>query len=43
MSAEGTKAADTFKAEQLEQAATYGELKAVQTNAQMTRNLAITP
>jgi hypothetical protein len=38
----GEKAADIFKAEELEQQAQYGELKATQTNAQMTRNLAIT-
>lgn len=38
----GTSNADKFKAEQLEQAAQYGELKATQTNAQMTRNLSIT-
>ena len=42
MQGEGTKAADTYKAEQLEQAAQYGDLKATQTNAQMTRNLNIT-
>jgi hypothetical protein len=41
-SAMGTANADTFKAETLDQAAQYGELKAVQTNAQMTRNLSIT-
>lgn len=40
--AQGTSAADQFKAEQLDQAAQYGELKAVQTNAQMTRNLSMT-
>jgi hypothetical protein len=34
--------AEVFKAEQLEQQAQYGELKAKETNAQMTRNLAIT-
>ena len=38
----GEKAADVFKAEELEQQAQYGELKATQANAQMTRNLAIT-
>jgi hypothetical protein len=37
----GESAADVFKAQQLEEQAQYGELKAVQTNAQMTRNLAI--
>jgi len=42
MQAEGTANADTFKAQQLEEAATYGELKASQTNAQMTRNLTMT-
>lgn len=41
MQSEGTASADTYKAEQLEQAAQYGELKASQTNAQMTRNLGI--
>jgi hypothetical protein len=34
--------AEVFKAEQLEQQAQYGELKATQTNAQMTQRLAIT-
>jgi hypothetical protein len=38
----GNKAADVYKAEQLDRAAQYGELKATQTNAQMTRNQAIT-
>jgi hypothetical protein len=33
---------ERYKAELLEQQAQYGELKATQTNAQMTRNLAIT-
>lgn len=42
IAAEGTATADEFKAEQLDQAATYGELKATQTNAQMTRNLSMT-
>lgn len=42
LAAQGTSTADLFKAQQLEEAATYGELKAAQTNAQMTRNLAIT-
>jgi hypothetical protein len=37
----GEAAAEKFKAEELEQQAQYGELKATQTNAQMTRNLAI--
>lgn len=40
--AEGTSAADQYKAEQLDAAAQSGELKAVQTNAQMTRNLSMT-
>jgi hypothetical protein len=40
--AEGTKAADDYKSEQLQQAATYGELKATQTNAQLTQNLSMT-
>jgi hypothetical protein len=34
--------ADIYKSEVLEEQATYGRLKANQTNAQMTRNLAIT-
>jgi len=34
--------AERFKAEQLEQQAEYGELKANQTNAQMTNRLAVT-
>ena len=38
-SAKATSAGDIFKAEELEQQAQYGELKATQTNAQMTRNL----
>lgn len=40
--AQGTSAADQFKAEQLDQAAQYGELKATQTSAAMTRNLVTT-
>ncbi|SNB53928.1 hypothetical protein SAMN05414138_1028 [Rhodoplanes sp. JGI PP 4-B12] len=40
--AEGIAAGDTFKAEELQRAAEYGELKATQTNAQITRNLNIT-
>lgn len=40
--AQGQAAADTFKAQQLEEAAQYGELKATQTGAQMTRNLVMT-
>lgn len=39
IAASGTAAADQYKAEQLDRAAQYGELKATQTNAQMTRNL----
>lgn len=42
IAAEGTATADQYKAEQLDSAATYGELKAAQTNAQMTQNLAQT-
>ena len=41
LSAEGASSADQFKAQQLDEAATYGELKAQQTNAQLTRNLSI--
>jgi hypothetical protein len=40
--AEATKAGDEFKAAELQRQADYGRLKATQTNAQMTRNLAIT-
>jgi hypothetical protein len=42
LSSRGTAAGDVFKAQELEQQAQYGELKATQTNAQLTRNLAIT-
>jgi hypothetical protein len=42
MQGEGTASADTYKAATLDRAAQYGELKATQTNAQMTRNLTIT-
>ena len=41
-SSRGTAAAEKFRAEELEQQAQYGDLKAQQTNAQMTKNLAIT-
>jgi hypothetical protein len=41
-SSRGTAAADVYTAQELEQQAQYGELKAQQTNAQMTKNLAIT-
>ena len=41
LSSRAAKAEDVFKAQQLEEQAQYGELKAVQTNAQMTRNLSI--
>jgi hypothetical protein len=37
----GVAAGEQFRAAELEQQAQYGELKATQTNAQMTRNLAI--
>lgn len=40
--AEGTKSADDYKAEELDRASQYGELKAVQTGGQMTRNLNMT-
>lgn len=40
--AEATKAGDIFKAEELEQQAQYGELKALQTGGQMTKNIDIT-
>jgi hypothetical protein len=39
LQAQGTADADTYQAEKLQTAATYGDLKAVQTGAQMTRNL----
>ena len=42
VSSRGEAAGEKFKAEELEQQAQYGELKAAQTNAQMTKNLAIT-
>src|ERR1700675_3898039 len=42
MQGEGTASADTYKAEQLDRAAQYGELKPTQTKRQMTANLAIT-
>lgn len=42
MAAEGQSTADLYKAQQLDEAAKYGELKAQQTNAQMTRNLVTT-
>lgn len=42
MAAQGQSTADQYKAQQLDQAAQYGELKATQTNAQMTRNLVTT-
>lgn len=40
--AQGTANADTYKSEVLQQQAQYGELKATQTNAQLTRNLTMT-
>lgn len=40
-SSRGNAAGDQYRAEVLDRAAQYGELKATQTNAQMTRNLAI--
>jgi hypothetical protein len=39
LSAQGTASGDDFQAEKLDNAATYGDLKAVQTGGQMTRNL----
>lgn len=39
LSAQGKATADEYQAAKLETAAKYGELKAVQTNAQMTRSL----
>jgi hypothetical protein len=38
----GKKSADEYKADTLDRAAEYGELKATQTGAQLTRNLNIT-
>jgi hypothetical protein len=38
----GESAADIYKSELLEQQAEYGRLKATQTNAQLTKDLAIT-
>ncbi len=38
----GTASADTYKSEELDRAAQYGELKATQTNADLTRNLNMT-
>ena len=42
VSSRATAGADVYQSELLEEQAQYGELKAKQTNAQMTRNLAIT-
>lgn len=39
LQAQGTASADEFQAKKLEEAATYGDLKAVQTGGQMTRNI----
>src|ERR1700677_403674 len=39
LQSQGTASADEYQATKLETAATYGDLKAVQTGAQMTRNL----
>lgn len=39
LQAQGAATANEYQAEKLEVAAKYGELKAVQTNAQMTRSL----
>jgi len=39
LQSQGVAAADNFQAAKLEQAAKYGELKAVQTGGQMTRSL----
>jgi hypothetical protein len=41
MQGEGTTAADTYKAETLDRSAQIGVLKGTQTNAQLTRNMAI--
>ena len=42
LKAQGTATADSYQADRLETAAQYGELKAKQTGAQMTRNLTTT-
>ena len=42
LGARGTEQADIYKAQVLEQHAQYGDLKATQTNAQMTNRLAVT-
>jgi hypothetical protein len=39
LQSQGVAAADNFQAQKLESAAEYGDLKAVQTGGQMTRNL----
>jgi hypothetical protein len=39
LQSQGTANADDYQAEKLQTAATYGDLKAVQTGGQMTRNL----
>lgn len=39
LQSQGTASADEYQAEKLQTAATYGDLKAVQTSGQMTRNL----
>lgn len=39
LQAQGTATADSYQSDRLETAAQYGELKATQTGAQMTRNL----
>jgi hypothetical protein len=39
VAAQGTSTADLFKAQTLDQSATYGELKATQVGGQLTRNL----
>jgi hypothetical protein len=41
LTSRGTAAGDVFEAQMREQQAEYGQLKAVQSNAQLTRNLAI--
>jgi hypothetical protein len=42
VAAQGQAEADVYKAQQLDEAAKYGELKATQTAGQMTRNLTMT-
>lgn len=42
LSALGTSNADNYQAQAMDRSAQYGELKATQTNAQLTRNMSMT-